>query len=446
MKHIWLKGAAVGAAVFIGSSATWADNIWRYYAASEEGNPFSTQACIVQEEGDAETKWVLAVDALNTGKPYELKLWQPMQGSGVLDLRDVKVRYLKNGEELLADVTSVYLNGNRNEAYNLATNYWRTTVMTEFLINHMSGAFPGEVIGNRNGSNANQSLKKVYVQGDGVTSFGREAFGNCFALTNAVIDCPNCTSYGSMFINTAITNEVDEIISPSGAIQTIAGTFGGNNVHVTGSLVITNLVGNFSLGQCSLITNLVLKGDRAGVNNVLSGESLRGSSSLLAVTFWFPNLLILNGGGNYAQHMGNMKEFIVYMPSLTNVYSGTLCGFSGMEKLYMYGPALPTNVVSELTMGFPSVQAAEGSDTGVNSEARRGVMYCSKRWGWAKDEIRTRLVAGSYEAEHAPADCFGVYVNVYFDNRGRRYERHVYLVNLPQPELGEPQGLCIRVQ
>ena len=97
--------------------------------------------------------------------------------------------------------------------------------MTEFLINHMSGAFPGEVIGNRNGSYAIQSLKKVYVQGDGVTSFGREAFGNCFALTNAVIDCPNCTSYGSMFINTAITNEVDEIISPSGAIQTIAGTF-----------------------------------------------------------------------------------------------------------------------------------------------------------------------------------------------------------------------------
>ena len=222
-----------------------------------------------------------------------------------------------------------------------------------------------------------------------------------------------------MMRGTSVTNDITEVVSPN--VQEITGgSLGG---CITGTLIVTNQTGEVS--SFGLCTNVYLRGDHyVGNNGAATGELLRGNTCVKSLTLIWPE--IKSFGSSEWTQSAVLEDFTIYMPKLTNVFSGTMSQASKRVRTTVLGPALATNVVKQLVSGMsPWVSTA-------TEQRERGILYCSKRWGWK--DLATKLEAGTYEAEHAPEGCFGVFVGF----------TRVYMVHLAQD--GEPQGLCIRVQ
>ncbi len=418
----------IGAAVIFGANGSFAaGNVWRYYAATEEGNPTNV-ACVVQ------SPWVISV-AIDNGRVFfdkaagTITLQKCLAGEGVLDMRGFSVSYM-DGEEL-----------KETEILNLSfqTGYpwenFQTCRATEFYAGSNLSKLPE--FGRRGGGTAaGKTLKKVYVESDLVTGVIDYQLGAMPALTNLVLKCPNlitiASGYG--FSGTAITNDISDFCTP--AIQTFAGDFNGD-AYVTGSFVSTNHTGSMAgvTGLC--VTNLYLEGPYAGEGgSKCLGQIFRGRGTLETVTFKWPNIWDLSSAYS---NIGRLRELTIDMPNLTNVVSGFFSSYK-LEKVTVLGKPLPTNVVDRLVEYFTAFNDPNVVTTKVWNGSSlfwrgRGILYCSKKQGW--DKMRSRLTPNTYEATNAPAGCFGVYVTA-------NGERKAWMVHLPQPE--DPTGFCIRVQ
>ncbi len=426
MKHILLKCAAVVAAVIFGANGSFAaedelenlpgmpsavNNVWRYYAQGEEGNP-TNAACIVK--GD----WVIGAnfDAA-TGR---LDLYAHYMGEGVLNM--LKTIVEKDGVE--TPVQKIFWN---NHWYRVpVSEIWMTDLASGYnQWNNFEGGLPS--LGSRGDKDGNPNIRRIYIKSDVLGASGGEKLINCYYLTNIILRCPNFVKWdgGSEGVmrGTSVTNDITEVVSPN--VQWIAsGSLGG---CITGTLVVTNQLGQISsFGNC---TNVYLRGDNyVGSNGWGEGELLRGNTVVKKLTLIWPKITAF-GSSEWTQSAA-LEDFTIYMPKLTNVFSGTMSQANQRTKTTVLGPVFDmqyaTNVVRQLVAGMsPWVTTA--------TERRdRGILYCSKRWGWK--DLATKLEEGTYEAEHAPEGCFGVFVGA----------TRVYMVHLPQD--GEPQGLCIRVQ
>ena len=428
MKHSLLKCAAVVAGVILVANGSFAaENVWRYYAATEAGNP-TNMACVVQEP------WVLSVKTDNGRVSFDktagtITLQKCLAGEGVLDVRDMSVSYLPSDSEELVTVPIKELSfqvgwPNQNFQDCKATEFYGGPTLKQLPEFGKRGG----------GTQSEKTLKKIYVESDLVTGIIQYQLGSLYALTNLTLKCPNLVTVesGYAFSGTAITNDISDFCTP--AIQTFAGGFGGNS-YVTGSFVSTNHIGSMSGVTGLYVTNLYLEGEYKGNNGSLDEQLFRGCGTFETVTFKWPNIYKLGGG---YQNIPRLRELTIGIPNLTNVINNLFYS-PKMEKVTVLGKPLPTNVVDQLVVGFPAFNDPNVVTTKVYNGTwfwrGRGILYCSKKQGW--DKLRTRLEAGTYEATNAPAGCFGVYVN----SAG---ERKAWMVHYPQPE--DPSGFTMRIQ
>ena len=416
----WLKIAVVSAAAWTCLSATALaandelenlpgmpsaeNNVWRYYAQGEEGNP-TNAACIVNGDWIIGAKYESAYD--------ELWLYDYYAGEGVLNMLKT-ILETKDGTK--ASPSKIIWQNGWSKAP--VTELWMTDLATTIRWNsdktyNSFGGLPR--FGSRGAKAGNPNIRRIYVKSDVLEFTGSENLINCYYLTNIVLRCPNLVRWNGnsegIMSGTSLTNEITEVVSPN--LQEMSG--GALGGCITGSFVATNQLGHIiSFGQC---TNVYLRGDNyEGNNGGATGELLRGNKVVKSMTLIWPK--IERFGSSEWTQSSVLEDFTVYMPNLTNVYSGTMSQATQRKKTTILGPALSTNVVKQLVAGMsPWVDSA-------TSQRERGVLYCSKNWGWKK--LATKLEAGTYEAENAPEGCFGVFVG---------YTR-VYMVHLPQD--GEP--------
>ncbi len=413
----------IGAAVIFGANGSFAaedelenlpgmpsavNNVWRYYAQGEEGNP-TNAACIVK--GD----WVIGAnfDAA-TGR---LDLYAHYMGEGVLNM--LKTIVEKDGVE--TPVQKIFWN---NHWYRVpVSEIWMTDLASGYnQWNNFEGGLPS--LGSRGGKDGNPNIRRIYIKSDVLGASGGEKLINCYYLTNIILRCPNFVKWNGgsegVMRGTSVTNDITEVVSPN--VQEIAnGSLGG---YITGTLVVTNQLGGVSGSACS---NVYLRGDNylgSNGNGVDATEPVRNQYVKKLTLIW-PKVQEF-GTGEWTQG-SVLEDLTIYMPELkkvSKVYGGLLCQTKNFKKMTVLGPTVPReDVVDYLVQPFSTEMA------------KRGSLYCSKRWGWK--EYATALTEEEKASGYVPADCFGVYTN----SAG---SRKAWMVHLPQE--GEPQGLCIRVQ
>ena len=416
MKHSLLKVALVGAAVLMGSNAALAvakaQNLWRYYGATEAGNPTNV-ACVVQ------APWILSV-AYEWGRlcfnttAGTITLDQALDGDGVLDLRDMVVEYLVADSDELGQVAITGLSFDQGYPW----ENFQGCRATEFYANN---AVRLPEFGN------SAYLRKVYIEGDQVTvqKDGYQGFKNSSYLTNVVLKCPNMTSYsGFMFSGAHLTNDVNEVVS-SAAQSFGQGVFSG---YLTGSLVLTNLVTGVGALSALSVTNLYLEGSYAGTAGTHSEQLFRGNGTLETVTLKWANVT------NYADagynNFANLREITFCMTNLVSVRENAFVWAGKLEKVTILGKVLGTNCVDEMVKSFTGY--TDAADLPLEKGNR---LYVSKKLGWS-DVEKMPGCDKSYKGTK-PEGCFGVYKNA------AGYYK-AWMIHLPQAE--DPTGFCLRVQ
>ena len=414
-----MKLNLIAALALAAPAAAFAENVWTYYAPTEEGNPTNV-ACIVKDD------WILSV-CTDYGRisfypdAGTVTLHQSLAGEGVLDLRDVSVAYTaSDGSEARTEITGLSFKvGYPWENFN-------TCLATEVYANNLV-RLP-EFCGAK-------SLRKAWLSGDQVTEMpdGYRGFKNCSSLTNVVLVCPNLKNVLNDFLGGApVTNGVSEVCPPS--VASIGQGAFSNGPMITGSLVMTNCMGGLSGVSSICATNMYFAGPYSGKGSTIVGGGVNGSGTLEdqifrgwgvveSVTFKWPNVRMIAGG--YAS-IGKLREITIDMPAITNVLANMFSGAYNLEKLTVLGATVPTNVVDELLKSVPHVAPDAETTTrwaGYSQTRGRAILYCSKKQGWKA--LAKPLTAGTYEKEHAPVDCFGVWETA-------AGERKAWMVHLPQ--------------
>ena len=416
MKHSWLRSAAVVAGVILVANGSFAaGNVWRYYGATEVGNPTNV-ACVVQ------APWILSV-ANEWGRisfdktAGTITLDQALDGDGVLDLRDMVVEYLVADSDELGQVAITGLSFDQGYPW----QNFQGCRATEFYANHAVRLpeFGGSAY-----------LRKVYIEGDQVTvqKDGYKGFNGSSLLTNVVLRCPNMTSYsGAMFSGTHLTNDVNEVIS-SAAQSFGQGAFSGT--YLTGSLVLTNLVTGVGALSSLYVTNLYLEGPYVGNGSkgTHSEQLFRGPGAFETVTLKWANVT------NYADagynNLANLREITFCMTNLVSVKEGAFVWAGKLEKVTILGKVLGTNCVDEMVKSFTGY--TDAADLPLEKGNR---LYVSKKLGWS-DVEKMPGCDKSYKGTK-PEGCFGVYKNA------AGYYK-AWMIHLPQAE--DPTGFCLRVQ
>lgn len=426
-----MKHALIAAAVALAApAAAFAENVWTYYAKDAADNPtnqghdgaLTNVACV------ANGGWVVAVHAYDSAKtPNEITLGAigAAADDGVLDLRGMSVS--KDGT--CCAITSLGLRS--------ATGFGAVTEFYSDSIASMAG-------GQFSGSTA---LTKVGLSGDRFTAVPSGAFKNCTSLTNLVMACPNLKTYQTeCLLNISPTNDVTEIISANTQgngwgqykeLQVAA------SAMIYGSLSLTNVANAhhlLSFSSMNCVTNFYFTGPFTGAMG--SGDGMvKGHGKVRKLTYWFENVTEMNFS---IGDCSSIEDIVLYAPALTNVAEGVF-GREGtssawepswsrsLKRLWVYGPALGTNVVDRLVGAFsvfapdevsgaPNYYPSDTSRIGKDV-FERGILYCSKKQGWK--DLASPLTAGTYEATNAPEGCFGMYVTA-------SGKRKAWMVHLPQ--------------
>lgn len=420
-----MKLNLIAALALAAPAAAFAENVWTYYAANAADNPtnqgdagtISNEACIANSDWTIGVeRWAPATGTIRLGHVF-IKDGDDTSAGKVLDLRGVTVVDAADGTRTV--VTSLAIPGNMAS--------WKRAPILELYADSLANPIESSILGARAAADANKCVRRIELAGDAVQQMNGETFYNCTSLTNLVLHFPNCISYGRWTAsNCPITNDVTELVSP--AVGEIGQTaFGG---YVTGSLVITNHTGSIIGIGYLYVTNLYVSGPYsgngsnwktgAGGNGILSDQIFRGMGTIETLTLKWPNVRNLNS--NYA-YLQNLREFTIDMPAITNVLANMFSSATRLETLTMLGVSVPTNVVDELLKAVPSFAADAETATKSGVTRGRAILYCSKKQGWKA--LAKPLTAGTYEKEHAPADCFGVWETA-------AGERKAWMVHLPQ--------------
>ena len=410
-------------AVALAASAARADSIWTYYAADDVNNPTAASdggavACV------ANGGWAIAVTSYDSAKtPNEITLGAISSAAedGVLDMRGMSVY---NGETCC---TITRLNLRSATGFGAVTEFYADSIAS------MAG----------NQFQGSTALTKVRLSGDQFTSVPGFAFNGCASLTNLVMACPNLSKYGSAcMLGAPLTNDVTEIVSAN-----TQGNGWGNygelsfaaNAMIYGSLTLTNVTDGLHHlltigGGC--VTNYYFTGPFKGAMGSSDGL-VNKHGGVKKLTYWFENVTEMKFS---IGHCASLEDIVLYAPALTNVAEGVFgtgadAGANGtscyLRRLWVYGPALGTNVVDRLVGAFVSLEPDAATGTWhhyvdgkwVDDTLQRGVLYCSKKQGWK--ELASPLTPGTYEAENAPEGCFGMYVTA-------AGKRKAWMVHLPQ--------------
>ncbi len=417
----------IGAGVIFAAKAE--SNVWRYYAANEEGSP-TNEACIVQM--GVENGWTILVTAKqSTPAKGMLCLNDIVAGQGVLDLRDVILQD-KDGKET-AVVDFKWSSYKPSWPDKWTGSFYSKCPIEEFYANHVSDIQKDSLF------SGNTSLRKVFIGGK-LATVQSKMFYNCSNLTNVFLDADIATFNGEAFSGTALTNKFDvsNLVRP--CVKTIEqnGLLGCSGM--TGHFIATNytkLAGGFA--ACSEVT----LGGPAMTNVTNFASPFRGTGNVKSISLEFPNAGIFSGGSSAFQDAG-ATNLCIKMPMLTNVTDEVFTKMKELRHLTILGKALGTNVIDRMCEavrvrgGFePNDVTKRGNYPYFNTYTySRLTLYCSKKQeGWK--ELAKPLVAGTYEATNAPAGCFGMYVTA-------AGERMAWMVHYPQPD--DPSGLCIRIQ
>ncbi len=425
MKHSWLKGALMGAAVFCGSMNGFAKD-WTY-----------TNGTISDGNWGANVTWEEGSNELTLKCTYT----NYVGGSTVLDLRDMVV----NGTE----ITKLKIVGS-----SVAKIFqWNTPQPAGFMANHLVGLSTLFSYGTQVGP--------FWIEGDELEAIP-DGFLSGVTLTNTVtIKCPNLKSLGSnAFRSIAAITDITVLCPPCVTnIGSYALTGNGNDQtaanYARGKLVVTNLCGLGSyafqyarMGEYDLAggietipenafnsmyhgysvglgaTNVVLKFPKL---KTIGKKAFKDCSGLKRVEI---HSKVLESIGEYAFY-GDMslKELVLDVPSTvqvaTNVWDGHWQGKASISTLWMWNDAPSAEVLDTL------VFTLKGSDT-----TKPCTIYCSKKFsGWAA--LGEAHPVTEAEKAYMPEGCFGVYVTA-------GGERKAWLVKWASPN--EPQGLCIRIQ
>ena len=437
------------------------DNVWRYYAAGEEGSPAAEVACVKQ--GD----WVFgATFDAGTGA---LGLSSYVAGEGVLNLLNTKV---EDAAGVKTEVKSLTFPAE-----------CQAIPMTELWATDATGLPYMGVVKDLDNTlattnSANYYVKRIYIKSDLVTEVKDYNFSFCYGLTNIILRCPNLVKWGKrVLFYTSVTNDIKEIVSPN--VQSMGlyalcwwtpnSPTGYYSSLITGDLIVTNQLGDISYESWGSASNVFLRGNNylgSKGNGIDEGTLLRygNGGALKKVTLWWPKVRQFGVKGQwFTKNCNSVKELRLYMPALTNIVSDSLndtCLSQSGGSVYALGPVYKVDsyqlsyLMGRLVEGYQwNSNFKSYTDAGNASKAgNRYKFYCSKRWGW-KDALEkiteplaspagtttegyfAKLTEGTDEANNAPEGCFGVWVS-----NGRR----TYVIDYPQE--GEPHGLIILVR
>ena len=428
------------------------DNVWRYYAAGEDGNP-TDEACVVQGE------WIFGAtfDALTGALTLGTSHYEGEEAK-VLNLLNVKV------EDATGAKTEV-----KRLTFPTGTPAWKKVPVKEIWATDAANLpvlgvdkYRDDTLATTN--DANVHIKRVYVKSDLVTEANSDNFAYCYGLTNVILRCPNLVKWNQRVLHfTSVTNDISELVSP--AVQSMGlwalCWWSGKNL-ITGSLVVTNQTGEISYESFGHVTNLCLRGKNYlgsyGNGTDIGNLLCYGNNGYLKkVTIWWPKVRQLNTKNGF--NCTSLKELHLYLPALTNMVgdafsNGSLSKSDG--SLYVLGPvyksedgtqAISTerlqDMMGRLVEGFTWTKNGDNASNASSSSLPRGKIYMSKTWGWKealeKSSYFVKLAdeADTYEAKNAPEGCFGVWAG---SGSGRR----VYLVDYPQE--GEPHGFIMLIR
>ena len=425
MKHIWLKGVMMGAAVICGAMDGFA-NDWTYTDGTiSDGN---WGANVTWEEGSNELT-------------FKCTYTNYVGGSTTLDLRDMVV----NGTA----ITKLKIIGS-NEA---KIYRWNTPQPAGFMANHLvslstlfkygTSVGPFWIEGDELEAIPDGFLSGVTLTGEvtikcpNLKSLGSNAFRSIAAITNITVLCPPC-----------VTNIGQYALTGNGNDHTAAN-------YARGKLVVTNLCGlgsyafqNARMGEYDLAGGIETIPDNAfnslyhgygvglGATNVVLkfpklktiGATAFNSCTILKRLEIHSKVLESIGEKAFLGCM-SLKELVLDVPSTvqvaTNVWDGHWQGKASISTLWMWNDAPSAEVLDTL------VFTLKGSDT-----TKPCTIYCSKKFsGWAA--LGEAHPVTEAEKAYMPEGCFGVYVTA-------AGERKAWLVKWASPN--EPQGLCIRIQ
>ncbi len=451
-----LEGVAVQELETLNGMPDASDNVWRYYAKGEEGNPTNVN-CVVQ--GD----WVFGA-AFDAGSGA-LSLNSYVAGEGVLNLLNTKV---ETAVGVKTEVKSLTFPAQCQKIP--MTELWATDAtdlpymgVRKDLDNSLATT-----------NDANYHIKRIYIKSDLVKEAKDYNFSFCFGLTNIILRCPNLVKWGKRVIfYTSVTNDIKEIVSPN--VQSMGlyalcwwtpnSPSGYLTNLITGDFIVTNQLGDISYESWGSASNVYLRGDNymgSKGNGIDEGTLLKYGNGgyLKKVTIWWPKVRQFGVKGQwFTKSCTSVEELCLYLPSLTNMVNDSLtdtCLSQAGGSVYLLGPAYKnedktqkmsaermTHTMGRMIEGFKWNKGAENDSNANNANLPRFKIYCSKRWGWKEaleqcssfKKLTDEVEVGTYEANNAPEGCFGVWAA-----GGRR----TYIIDYPQG--GEGFGLVIRIR
>ena len=470
MKHIWLKRAAVGAAVLMGSSAAvFGASSWTYDNTSETMTDGNWTLAVASWDGEGKLK---------IGSPTG----DPVKGPGALDLWDATVDGVS--------VTELRFNSSLSKGQK-GGDY--CTNIVEFAANHIAAI--EQIIFTDSGS-----IQKLVLGSETLTEIGNNVAWRAYGIKHIELKMPKLVKVGKNFLNgNSATNEIADVI-PSQLQYLGDGAFGGGNANrrpYVGTLVLTNLTYIGSGPSYWGCTNAILK----GTVTELPYNMFYQCSKLTHVEMDFPlletiNIQQFNGvaipaqsieankvipksvkwihGGNHGWGFlkgtleltnfcgfvynktggtaglyscgatnlvvsGPVEEFpasclkgaqvemmTLDCPKLTNVVTSAFNG--KLREITFMGERLGTDVVDGIIYNVGAVAETEDKTKPLKFFVKRGL-------GWDAAEC-CAAVTGEYETKWRKAlaekaRCFGVY---------REGLRKAWLIDL------DAKGFCIRIQ
>ena len=468
MKSIFVMGAAVIFAAMnvfavqeletLNGMPDASDNVWRYYAAGEDGSPAADVNCVVQGDWVFGATFDAATGALGLGASYYAG-----EEAKVLNLLNVKVETADGVQTEVKKLT--FPTGTAGWQKVKVKEIWATDAANLPTLGYDKEieTFKNEYLAYTN--NANIHIKRIYIKSDWTMETKRDTFAYCYGLTNVILRCPNLVKWAAQgLFFTCVTNEISDIVSPN--VQSMGKWalcwWGGKNL-LTGSLIVTNQMEAFGRESYGNATNVYLRGDHyEGTNgdgiDTSDYMAYGNNGSIKTLTLWYPKIRKY-GNGQWMQSNTSLKEVRLYMPRLTNMVNDTFANgtitsrggavyvlgpvYKGEDGTGVIGTTLLQSMMGRLVEGFQWSNGGEAASNANNSGLKRGKIYMSKKWGWKealeKSAYFVKLSdeADTYEAKNAPEGCFGVWA-------GKGSGRRAYLVDYPQD--GEPHGLVIRIQ
>ena len=205
MKHSWLKGALVGAAVIFGANGSFAANEWSY----ADGK--------ITKGG-----WTIAATYTEGESTITLGAIEDAAEDGVLDLRDMVV-----GGTAITGLTMP------------GSQAWKSAAVTNFYANNVAGKYVPSMLRGNTGLQVFELGSETIEQIRG----GDWSLRGCSALGKVVFKCPNLLYWNQNSsgcpIEGVVSNAFHDMVNPG--VTNVGTKMLANFKKMTGDMILTNL-------------------------------------------------------------------------------------------------------------------------------------------------------------------------------------------------------------